>query len=189
MKRKACLLGMAVQLLSCVLAAAAPASTERIAIGADIGAPLAGAFVGASSGTFSLELPLSRSWAADLDPSFYMASVTGTSILQLNLEALARFYIMSLFVADAARTAQWGPFISAGAVAAWECIRTESSVSVPAFGPMIQVGYRFVFGDEGIFFEPLLGLMALLGWQWGPVGITSCVNAGPTLGVVAGWRF
>ncbi len=180
MTRKAILLGLAMVLVAGLSAGAAPVSSERTAVGADIGATAAGAFVGALAVSLSVELPLSRGWAINLEPSFYAATGTDTSILQINAEALARFYLTSLFVVDAARPVQWGPFVAAGAVAAWEYAQGDSAMSVLALGPAVRAGYRVVFGDTGFFFEPSLGFMAL---------VSSRTNTGVTLGMTAGWRF
>ena len=192
MKKDALILGLAMMLAAGgTCAAAAPpgtAATERTAVGADVGATAAGAFAGAVSLAFSVELPLSRAWAIDLEPSVYVAPGTGVSILQVNAGALARFYFMSLFVADAARPAQWGPFFAAGAVAAWE-YAPDQAITVLALGPAIRAGYRVVFGDAGFSFEPSVGFMALFGGHFEPAGTSASANAGLTLGLIAGWRF
>lgn len=177
---KAILLVLALVLLPGMSGVAAPLSPERTAIGADIGTAAAGAFVGAVAATLSMELPMSRGWAIDLEPSFYTASGTGASILQISAEALMRFYFTSLFVGDAARPVSWGPFLAAGAVATWGYAQGDSTISVLALGPAIQAGYRVVFGDAGFFFEPSLGYMALF---------SSSTNVGVTLGLTTGWRF
>lgn len=189
MTRKAFAVCLAVILIAGVAAGAAPVPLERTALGADIGTTTAGAFMGAVAGAFSLELPLSRAWAIDIEPSFYGASGTGTSILQINVEALARFYLTSLFVDDPTRPAQWGPFAAAGGVAAWGYAQGDSTITVLALGPAIRAGYRFVFGDAGIFVEPSVGFMALFGGQFAPAGVTSSANSGVTLGLIVGWRF
>jgi len=172
-----------------VSAGAAPVPPERTAVGADIGSTAAGAFMGAVAASFTLELPLSRAWAIDIEPSFYWASGTGTSILQINAEALARFYLVSLFVDDQTRTVQWGPFVAAGAIAAWGYAQGDSTITVLALGPAIRAGYRFIFGDAGIFVEPSVGFMALFGGQFAPAGASSSMNTGLTLGLIVGWRF
>ena len=149
-------------------------------MGADIGTTAAGAFMGAVAVSLSVELPLSRAWAIDLEPSFYAASGTDMSILQVNVEALARFYLVSLIASDAARPVEWGPYVAAGAVAAWGDAQGDSNISVLAVGPAVRAGYRVVFGDAGFFFEPSVGFMALF---------SSGANTGMTLGLIAGWRF
>ncbi len=166
-----------------------PAPLERTALGADIGTTAAGAFMGAVAGSFSLELPLSRAWAIDIEPSFYGTSGTGTSILQINVEVLTRFYLLSLFLDDLTRPVQWGPFAAAGGVAAWGYSQGDSTITVLALGPAVRAGYRFVFGNAGIFAEPSVGFMALFGGQFAPAGVSSSVNTGITLGLIVGWRF
>ncbi len=171
------------------VAPAAPISSGRTSLGIDLGATAAGAFVGAVAVTASLEVPLSRAWALDIEPSFYAGSGSGEAILQVNAEALARFYVMSLFVGDANRTMQWGPFVAAGAVAAWENAQGDAGVAALAVGPAVRVGYRLVFGDAGFFLEPSLGFMALLGGRFEPGGSSAGINSGFTFGMIAGWRF
>ncbi len=166
---------------------AVPSDTAT-AIGVDVGATAAGAFVGALSAGASVELPLSRGWGVDLEPSFYAASGTGVTILQVNAAALGRFYFMSLLVPPS-RPVSWGPFAAAGLVGSYAHVQGDSTLDVLSVGTTIRAGYRLVFGDRGVFFEPSVGFMALLGGRLGSAGTTLGTNAGVTLGLVAGWRF
>ncbi len=185
MKRTAILFGLFILLASTAAGASTPAP---VAIGVDIGTTAAGAFMGAVSLGFSLELPLSRAWALDLEPSFYAASGTDMTIVQINAAALARFYLVSLFVNEAA-PAQWGPFLSAGATAAWGLLDEAQAIATVSLGPTVRAGYRLVFGDVGLFLETSVGYMALFGVQVTPAGASFSANGGLTLGLVAGWRF
>lgn len=98
-----------------------------------------------------------------LEPSIYTASGTGTSVLQMSVETLARYYIRSLFVKDVTRGVNRAPFVQGGAVLAWERVGGNSSCDVLAVGPEIRAGYRFVFGNRGFFVEPSAGWLTLFG--------------------------
>lgn len=177
-------------LLICLIFAGASTLTHAgpVALGADIGTTAAGAFMGAVSIGLSLELPLSRAWALDLEPSFYAVAGTDISIVQINAEALARFYFVSLFVDDSAPV-QWGPYLAAGAAAAWSLVQEAAATTTVSLGPVVRAGYRLVFGGAGLYLEPSVGYMALLGAQLSPAGASLSANGGLTLGLIVGWRF
>jgi hypothetical protein len=189
MTRRYLLLGLALALGSCPGTFAEPVGVERIAIGADLGTTAASAFVGSTAARLSVELPLSSSLALDLEPSFYAASGTGMSIAQVNAEALARCYLVSLFAKDQPRTARWGPYLAGGAVAAWSRETGGSVITILALGPEIRGGYRFVFGEAGLFVDPSVGYALLTGIRLEPDAKSFTMNGGLTLGMTIGWRF
>jgi hypothetical protein len=63
-----------------------------------------------------------------------------------------------------------------------------STLNVLSIGPAVEVGYRLVFGDRGIFVEPSLGWMALLGGKFDASGINSAMNSGMTFALILGYR-
>ncbi|HVP17434.1 MAG TPA: hypothetical protein VMU36_00455 [Spirochaetia bacterium] len=171
-------------------AGAAPAdSVDPVAAGLDVGTTASSAFVGAAAASFSLDLPLGHSVSLQLQPSAYYASGTSVTIFQLTVITSLRFYVVSLFVTDPRRQAQWGPFVSGGAAVAWARMLNGSTIDAVSFGPDLAAGYRLVFGNHGIFIEPSVGWMALYGATFNSSKISSAVNTGVVLGMILGWRF
>ena len=190
MKSRITLASLVLALLVPALAGAAPSTaTDPMAIGADIGTTATGIAMGAVAVDLSVDMPLARSWAFDLEPSAYVASGPGAFVLQLTVEALARFYFMSLVVTEAERQAQWGPFLAGGAVVAWARAQGNSTLSAFSIGPELRAGYRLVFGDGGIYVEPTFGWMVLFGAQLGSGGLTTAITDGIRAGLTLGYRF
>ena len=181
------LLTAAFCLLPC--AAAFPASPEAQAIGVDIGTTAASAVMGAAAASLSIDLPLSRSWSVDLEPSGYWSQGTDAAVLQFSLAGLVRFYLLSLFEPDTDRPVQWGPFLAAGAIAAWEHVQAVTTIDDLAIGAEFRAGYRLVFGDKGIFVEPSLGWTAFLGSRFAANAYSSSLSSGMTAAVILGYRF
>jgi len=176
-------------LVSTTVCATPSSSIDPAAFGVDLGATTAGAFMGAAALDISVDIPLARGWSLDLEPSGYWAAGSQSSVVQLDAVTLARFYLTSLFINGADRQSQWGFFIAGGAVAAWENIQGGSALDVLSIGPTFRLGYRLVFGDHGIFLEPALGWMALIGGRFEAGGVTPITNSGVTAGLTLGYRF
>jgi len=170
-------------------AAAPPAPRDPIAVGVDVGTTAAGAVMGAVAAGASVDLPLAHSLSVTIEPSVYWAAGTGQSIFQLTAVGGVRFYLMSLFIPESRRRAQWGPFAFAGIALAWARQTGSTTFDTICFGPNVAVGYRLVFGDRGFFLEPTVGWMALYGAQLDESGATSSANSGVCVGFMLGYRF
>ncbi len=179
---------LALFLVSTARTIAAPVEArEPVALGLDVGTTASSALMGAVAGSVCLDLPVAHQMSLTFSPSVYWASGTDVSVLQLTMIAMMRFYPVALFVNEA--QAHWGPFVAAGAAVAWAQEQSGATLNVVSFGPDVEVGYRLVFGDRGIFVEPTFGWMALYGGLLDSSGASATMNSGFSAGFTLGYRF
>lgn len=178
--------------LALTFALLAPALALRakpgaVSIGLDLGTTAMGLAMDAGAAALSFELPQAEAWALDLEPSFYAASGTTASTLQLNLAALCRFYLVSPPKDESA--AQQGTYLAAGALASCEWIRSFSPLFGFAIGPILRAGYRIAFSDRRLYLDLSASYSALFGGRSRGAEIAASISYGPAFGFVAGWRF